>query len=529
MSYTKNTRREFIKNSSLATIALGLGNQIGTAGAAQSRGNSDKPNILFIFTDQHRLSAVGAYGAKYCKTPNIDKLAAKGMLFRNTYTSCPMCSPARGTIMTGRYVHKHNINANCGEYTGRLWEIPDNKNILSRRLESAGYQCGYTGKWHLGTDAKDTALPTNRGFIGMDVPGHGDGGHRSKGYQEYLRKNNYKRNMVPGERPHKITGRYGVEKGGIESCVPHYLAEHTISLIDDFSKKNQPFFIWHNFWGPHEPYYPPQEFIDMYKDVHIPEWENFNWKPDNEFGPHRMKRHALGSVSPWSVWEEGLKHYYAFTTYIDYEIGRLMEHLENKGLADNTIVIFSSDHGETLGSHNGMVDKGWSHFEEIQRVPLIVKDPRMDKSQTGKEVDKLISQIDIYPTILDYAGADYDKNIVDGASVKPFVDGRKVEWRDSVIVEFFGIGNMATNMLTCRYENYKYGYTCSNKDELYDLEKDPHEMTNLIDDENYADVVEMMRKRIYTFMCRTHYPGRNYFPGTRLFGYKNHMLENAKF
>ncbi len=529
MDYTNNTRRDFIKNSSLATVALGLGERVSSTQAAANRQNKVKPNILFILTDQHRLSAVGAYGGKYCKTPNIDKLAEKGMLFRNTYTSCPMCSPARASIMTGRYVHKHNVSANTGEYFCRVSEIPNNKNLLSRRLASAGYQCGYTGKWHLGTHLEGAALPSNRGFVGMDVPGHGDGGHRTAGYKRYLQKNNLDRKMVPGERPHNITGRYGIETGGVESCVPHYLADHTISLIDDFSSGSQPFFIWHNFWGPHEPYYPPQEFIDMYKDVKIPEWENFNWKPDNEFGPHRMKRHPRGAVSPWSVWEDGLKHYYAFATFIDYEIGRLMEHLEKKGIADNTIVIFSSDHGETLGSHNGMVDKGWSHFEEIQRIPLIVKDPRLDSSKGGKEIEKLASLLDIYPTILDYAGADYDKHIADGASVKPLVEGSEIKWRDSVIVEFFGLGNMATNMLTCRYKNYKYGYTCSNKDELYDLDKDPHEMTNLIDDSSYGDVVEMMRKRIYTFMSRTGYPGRNFFPGTRLFGYNNHTLENVKF
>jgi arylsulfatase A-like enzyme len=419
------------------------------------------------------------------------------------------------------------MGTNAGEFGCNVPQIPDSSHLLSRRLQNAGYLCGYTGKWHLGTEVKNAALPSNRGFVGMNVPGHGDGGHHSKGYKNYLKEHNLKHNLKPGKR-FPGSARFGVETGPPEASVPHYLAEHTISLIDSFAEKDSPFFIWHNNWGPHEPYYVPQKFFDMYKDVTIPEWETYRWKPDNPYGPDQMKRAANSDDISWQKMENIIKHYYAFTTFIDYEIGRILKHLEDKGIADNTIIIFSSDHGETLGSHGGMIDKGFSHFEEIQHIGMIIKDPAATEKQKGKREEKFTSLVDIYPTILDYAKAEYDKNTIHGRSMVDLVHGKPIKWRDSVFVEFFGIGNAATNMVTCRYKDYKYGYTCSNKDELYDLAKDPHETINLLDDPDYADVVEMMRKRIYTFMQRTKYPARNYFPGTRLVGYSDHIIRDME-
>ncbi len=319
------------------------------------------------------------------------------------------------------------------------------------------------------------------------------------------------------KRPSRGIGRYGIEEGDLEANMPYYLASHTISLIDKFNQEDKPFFIWHNNWGPHEPYYVPQEYYDMYKDVKIPQWPNYDWQPDNPYGSDRMKRDCMAKRLKWEDWEDPIRHYYAFATLIDHQIGRIVEHLEKKGLADNTIIIFSSDHGESLGSHGGMTDKGFSHYEEVQRIGLIIKDPGLPESQRGKQRDELASLIDLYPTILDYAGGIYDKQKIHGRSLVPLIEGKSVKWRDCVFVEFFCIGGMATNMVTCRHGNIKYGYTCSNKDELYDLSIDPHEMKNLIDDPSYQDTVLMMRKRIYTFMVKKKYPGRDFFQSTRLF------------
>jgi len=528
-------RRDFLKSGiaglaglSAAGSLLSTLQAVPVANAAKKGEN--QPNIILFFTDQQRLSAIGAYGKTVCKTPNIDRLAAEGVRFENAYTACPLCSPARASVMTGQHIHTHRVGANIGEYGCNNNQLPDSPDLLSRRLQAAGYSCGYTGKWHLGdwphglkgsAMAKDYAMPSTRGFIGQDFSGHGDGGFGYDEYKQYLKKNGFEHKV----RPHKKDGltirRYGILEGPVESTVPYFLANNTISMIDQFIQGRQPFFIWHNNWGPHEPYYVPEKYYNMYKDVKIPQWENYNWRPQNPHGPDQLKRHPNVDKLQWEDWEESIRHYYAFATLIDEQIGRVLDHMEKKGIADNTIIIFSSDHGETLGSHGGLVDKGWTHYEEMQRIGLIVKNPRKpNENKSGKVRTELASSLDLYPTILDYAKADYGKKKIHGRSLVDLVEGKTTEWRDCVFVEFFGLGSMATNMVTCRWKNIKYGYTCSNKDELYDLEKDPYEMTNLLDDPAYAQTAEMMKRRIYTFMARTGYPGIGNFVGCRL-GYSS--------
>ena len=516
-----SNRRDFLKTLGISAASLAASEGANAKPVKRAGDKEKRPNIILLLTDQQRLSALGSYGATVCQTPNLDRLADEGVRFENAYTSCPLCSPARASIMTGLHIHAHRIGANINNFGCNLSQLPDGPDLLSRRLASAGYACGYTGKWHLGTCPKSLAgpvppqyaMPSTRGFTGQNFPGHGGGGFRYPEYEAYLRELGCEHKV----RPHKTDGEkirhYGVLEGPVEASVPYFLAEHTIGMIDEFVSQDQPFFIWHNNWGPHEPYYVPQSYYDAYKDVEIPQWENYDWRPDNPHGPDQIKRHPSADRLHWEDWQESIRHYYAFATLIDEQFGRIFEHLKKRGIDDNTIIIFSSDHGETLGSHGGLVDKGWCHYEEIQHVGLIVKDPRQKKRGT---VTELASLLDLYPTILEYAGAKSGAKKVHGRSLRPLVEGRETAWRDSVFVEFFGLGNLATNMVTCRHGQMKYGWTCSNKDELYDLENDPYEMDNLIDNPRYAQEVELMRRHIYTFMVESQYPGTSIFLSTRL-------------
>ena len=513
------SRRDFLKMVGISAVAVSASSVVEAARRASVGHDGKRPNIILFLTDQQRLSAIGAYGKTVCKTPVIDKLAADGVLFKNAYTACTLCSPARASIITGQHIHKHMVGANSYEFGCNVSELPDGPGLLPRKLLAAGYRCGYTGKWHIGSR---TSLPSSVGFEGVDFGGHGGGGFGYPEYKAYLKKHGY----VHKVRKHAKDGvkirNYGVLEDVVESSVPYYLAENTISLIDQFDNAGEPFFIWHNNWGPHEPYFVPEKYYEMYKDVDIPQWASYRWKPENPYGPDQVKRHPNHDQLQWEDWAESIRHYYGFATLIDEQIGRVMEHLEKKGIADNTIIIFSSDHGETLGSHAGLTDKGWSHYEEIQHVGLIVKDPRKGRQggKGGRVVDKLVSTLDIYPTVLDYACGQYDSSKIHGRSLEGLIEGRKTKWRDSVFVEFFGLGHMSTNMITCRHGDIKYGYTCSNKDELYDLARDPHEMTNLLDDPEYAKIADTMRKRIYTFMVKTRYPGVHNYLYTRL-GYSS--------
>jgi arylsulfatase A-like enzyme len=486
---------------------------------------SSRPNIILFFTDQHRLSALGCYGPTPCKTPNIDRLADEGVRFTTSYTSCPVCSPARGSIMTGLHIHAHGITSNVEDLSPSIRELPDTPHLLSRRLGAAGYRCGYAGKWHLGGRKQwygvpaDVALPTTRGFEGIDFPGHGNGGFEFSEYQDYLKEHGYE-HKVTGNMLHGRRGPFGTLEGPVESTVPYFLANQTMGLIDRFQDAGEPFFIWHNNWGPHEPYYAPQAYLDMYRDVEIPRWPNYDWPAAQIVGPHRERLHPRAAELTWDDWSFVIRHYYASATLIDDQIGRILQHVNDRGLAENTVVIFTSDHGETLGSHGGLIDKGYHHFEEIQRTGLIVKDPRghgATGAVPGTVKDEWASLLDMYPTILDLAGAEYDPDAVHGLSLVPLLEGRATTWRDEVFVEFLGLG-AATTMVTGRHGDIKYGYNCCGRDELYDLGSDPHETVNRVDDAAYAATLLEMRERMHEFMGRTRFVARGIFRLSRLGG-----------
>ncbi|MFP4029560.1 MAG: sulfatase-like hydrolase/transferase [Candidatus Brocadiia bacterium] len=456
-----------------------------------------KPNILLITTDQHRLSGVGAYGPTPCQTPNIDALASKGVLFENTYTTCPVCTPARASIMTGLYPHSHGMTGNPHQLGTCVSELPDHPDILPRRLATGGYQLGWTGKWHLGTgyqtirrpgsyiDMPNTpSLPERFGFQGHRQDPNGKG-HSAPGFAEYLQVNR----LPSGTRPPASDSRrpahnYGILEGPEEATFSYYLVNETIKLIDDFKTGDEPFFISHNFPGPHHPWKVPQAFYDLYRDVDIPEWPNYRWEAGSTPGPHGMNLHPRAQELEWADWAESIRYYYAYISLIDRQIGRLLEHLEMNGLMENTMIVFTSDHGEAIGSHGGLSNKGWTHFEEIQRVPLIVVPPQGFSSRPAapeRVRSEFASLADLYPTLLDYAGALGDDIPYHGRSLRPLLESRAVKWREAVFVEFFSVFRAIATLYTVRKGSWKYGWNAVGRDELYDLDSDPHEMNNLID------------------------------------------------
>ena len=487
-----------------------------------------KPNIILILTDQHRLSAVGCYGNTPCKTPYFDKLAENGLRFETAYTVCPVCSPSRATIMTGLYPHSHGICSNVHNLGSSIHELTDREELLSRRLEKAGYLCGYTGKWHLGTDRKEIfhskntpSLPKDVGFKGQNFPGHGNGGFYYPEYKKYLSENGFEHKVYNVKKDYIKIQEYGVLEGPVESTVPYFLAENTIKLIDDFKKKNKAFFIWHNFWGPHGPFYATREFYDLYKDVEIPEWPNYHWPSRKINGPHQVKIHPYVDKLRWEDWAEAIRHYYAFTSLIDQQVGRIIKHLEKTSLLESTIIIFTADHGQTLGSHGGLIDKGWHHFEEIQRIPLIIYLPEKyykNGRKKGEVLKEWISLADLYPTILELADAEFNESEIHGKSFLPILKNEPVKERDTIFIEFNGVNSLATSMVTVRKDNFKYGWNCSNRDELYDLESDPYEVKNLIDNPRYLSKVKEMRKIIEEWMVETKYPGTDAYRRSRIYG-----------
>jgi len=465
-----------------------------------------QPNIFLIMTDQHRLSAVGCYGETPCKTPHIDALARDGVRFENTYTVCPVCSPARGSIMTGHYPHSTEINCNVEDMGTSKRNLENTPRLLSNRLRDAGYVLGYTGKWHIG----DALRPRDLGFAGQNFTGHGNGGFKYPEYQDYLKENGWEHRVV-----HNETGPIEAYlEGPLESTVPYFLAGNTISLMNQFHGQDKPFFIWHNNWGPHGPYLAPRAYTDMYRNVDIPEWPNYAWPSRTIPGGHFTKIHPKPESMCWEDWARKIRCYYAFATWIDDQIGQMLRHLEETGMDKNTVVIFTADHGETLGSHGGLTDKGFHHFEETHRIPLIVRFP--DKRCASLTVDSFASLADIYPTILELANAATTENDTQGASLLPLVDGKTEGWREHVVTEFNGANSTMITQRTLRWKQYKYGFNGFGADELYDLDLDPWETMNRIDMPGYRKTATEMRRRLFEWMKETHDPAAWLFGANKL-------------
>jgi arylsulfatase A-like enzyme len=424
-------------------------------------------------------------------------LAKESRVYENAYTACPLCSPARASILTGLFPHGHGITCNTENIGCNVSELNDSPTLLPRILSANGYSCGFNGKWHLGTSGgnsfgsgRKAALPSDFGYEGMDFPGHGGIGMNYPQYKKYLEDNSYSVNVEIKEEMLPLL--YGSWKEGEEVGVPHFITDHTISLMEDFRKRDKPFFMHHNFWGPHQPYYVPEKYLRMYDDVEIPQWKNFECD-ENSLGPYcKLRKLANKNRTNWKAWQELIKHKYAFMTYIDHQVGRMLDYLDSSGLADNTIVIFTADHGDNLGTHGGLLDKGFVHFEDTHRIPLIMREP--DKK--GSRPEDLASLLDVYPTILEKAGIEAPEHI-HGRSMLS-----KEAPRDYVVTEFHGLGGATLSMRTIRSGNLKYGWTCC-YEELYDLETDPYEMKNLAENPDYAESLKEMKLKLLNWMNKS--------------------------
>ncbi|MGX7131649.1 sulfatase-like hydrolase/transferase [Enterococcus songbeiensis] len=475
----------------------------------------NQPNILFILTDQQRKDTLSAYGSLPVSTPVLDNLAENSSVFDEAYTVCPICTPARASLQTGVYPMHHGMLTNSYNYGNMVQELPDSPELLSRRLLQAGYQVGYTGKWHLGTGAdavrKDdyvqqymgqihfaelamnaASTPTSLGYQGDDFPGHGFGGYIYPEYKEYLKNNQLElkiENILSGNYTSHQAGEI---TSGVKSTIEYYLVERTKKWLDQFSEKEEPWYFQLNFWGPHEPYYAPSEYLDLYRDKTFTPWENYDGDSENKPKIHDVKR---AKDPTWENFIPYIQHYYANISHIDHQIGRLIEYLKEKNLYDNTLIIFSSDHGESLGIHGGLCDKAIFMYQEITSIPLFIKAPAQ---KSVVHIPEFVQTCDIYSTILTAAGIKKDMAERDGRSLLPLIQKEAVLWRDCVVTECSGIGAILFSQRGIRWKNWKYVFNAGDIDELYDLRDDHGELINLIEEQ--PAVRELMQKKLEQWM-----------------------------
>jgi arylsulfatase A-like enzyme len=445
--------------------------------------NRRKPNIVYFFSDQHRFDTLGCYGHPHVQTPNLDFIASEGMRFDRAYTACALCSPARASLLTGLYPHNHGMLANIADFNGVFGNSLLDKKGYPEYLSAADYHIGYTGKWHLSGQG-------NKSFWKMD--------QWHSGYQKYLQDNGIQYDIATDEvQPLEWGGDapfFG--KSAVPAKHHHdgWVADRCIEMIHDFAKSDQPFMICAAFRGPHFPTAVPEPYDTMYNPADVPMWGNFHETfADKPIVQQKELLRWNTSHLTWPDWQKVIAAYWGYCTYIDAQIGRVIDELKRLELDEETIFIYSSDHGDMQGSHR-LFNKGWNMYEECNRIPLLIRWPGV--TAPGSVCDEFVNLTDLMPTMLEMGEAAIPEHI-DGRSLVPLLNRQKPEdWPDDAYVEFNGYESSLASIRMVRTKKWKYVYNPVSIDELYDMESDPHELYNLAGQLAFKHVLRRMKERM---------------------------------
>ncbi|MCA9196495.1 MAG: sulfatase [Planctomycetales bacterium] len=485
---------------------------------------ADRPNILFIFSDDHAINAISAYGgplANVAPTPNIDRLAREGVLFVNSFCANSICGPSRATILTGKHSHKNGFMRNTGK------GLDQSQWTVAKALQANGYNTAVIGKWHLMTDP-----------VGFDhweiLPGQGNY------YNPVFLQQDGRQQRFEGYATDLTTEK-----------ALHWLAEERDS--------NKPFFLMCQHKAPHRTFAPALRHLGAFDSVRIPEPEtlfdnyanrsgtlkqnemeldrHFDWaydakvrkdergsvelpapdrygtpeynrmtdsqkaRWDAHFGPKNqafLKAFQAGELTAKQVvqwkYRRYMENYLSTVKAVDESVGRLLDYLEESGLAQNTIVIYSSDQGFYLGEH-GWYDKRWM-FEESMRMPLIVRWP--GHGEPGSRPTQLVQNIDYAPTFMEAAGLEIPLE-VQGESLLPLIQGESPEWRKSLYYAYYELGEHAVPQhFGVRTDRYKLiHFPLTNEWNLFDLQTDPQELTSVHGQLAYQAVRKEMEEEFH--------------------------------
>ncbi len=461
-------------------------------------GADDRPNILFIMSDDHAYQAISAYGSNRNETPNIDRIAEGGVRFDRAFVTNSICGPARAVILTGKYSHLNGFARNGDTFDGTQQNV-------AKLLKASGYQTAVIGKWHLKSE------PT--GF---------DYWHVLQGQGPYY-------------NPAMKTPDGIVEHTGYTTDI---ITDEALEWLKDERDGEKPFFLMYQHKAPHRNWQPGPEHFDMFDGETIPEpetlFDDYSGRgraakeqtmsiakdlneADLKFSPPRYLNEA--QLEAWHAaydpknaefeaanlegddlirwkYQRYVKDYLRCIDSVDQNVGRVLDYLEESGLAENTIVIYTSDQGWYLGEH-GWFDKRWM-YEESFRTPLLIRWP--GHIEAGSTADAMVMNLDFAQTFLDIAGVQQPDDM-QGRSIVPVLEGDvPSDWRDSVYYRYYEYpgAHSVKRHYGVRTDRYKliHFYHDIDEWELYDLEKDPDELTNVYNDPAYADVVPSMKAEL---------------------------------
>jgi arylsulfatase A-like enzyme len=495
-------RREFLKLANTAgAAALFSGNSMTSEKASiriRAGQLNDIKNILVLYVDQQRFDCLGCYGNETVKTPNLDRLARHGIRFTNAYTPAPVCTPARTSFQTGLWPHNHRLLFNTGESRdkgGRDDPTPDVR-FFSEILKAKDWNCAHVGKWHIGGERHK---PQYHGYDPSPVyySGYGYPAEHPH-YVDYLKHQGVSGFNLLWERrdPTGYRNYSGLQEGPQSASIPAYLAKQTIDVIRRYTKSPRPFFIGCNFWGPHAPYNIPRSHLEMYRGLDIKPWPN--WDCDLSDKPGVITRYGEYWRTGWfneADLGEMIGEYYGYITLIDEECGRILKALEDTGTLEETLIIFTADHGSAVGSYLSW-DKGFGMYDCITRIPLIISHPSFKSGVSTA----FVTLNDLAPTILEIAGCPVHE--MDGASCLPILTGRSDSIRDNyIITEHHGHQQIFWQRMV-RTPEFKYIFNPTSRDEFYDLEMDPWETKNIISSAD-KDKLSWAKKTLLAWMKET--------------------------
>ncbi|WP_420115142.1 sulfatase [Pseudactinotalea sp.] len=357
----------------------------------------NRPNILLISTDQQRYDALGAAGNPHISTPNLDRLGEQGARFTRCYTQSSVCAPSRASLMTSRYVHNHGLWANGVD-------INPDEQLFTRALADAGYDCGLVGKFHLGAALGGRTEPRIDDGFRVFHWSHDPYVRGENAYHAWLEDH------FPGVLDEAIErgGNGAIDRLPTDQHYSRWIGEETIDFLASGRDRDKPFCFIVNFFDPHHGFGSPAEYRDRYDADALPRpiTSDLSTKPpiytEASQASYAGADRGFVDYAPEEV-QDAIAHYYAMVTLIDDEVGRILHALEEQGLAEDTIVIFTSDHGEMLGDHQMML-KGPMMFDCSVRVPLLMRWPAGIPAGTVRE--ELVEWIDLAPTLLAAAGVD---------------------------------------------------------------------------------------------------------------------------
>jgi len=442
------------------------------------------PNLIVVLVDDLRWDEIGAAGHPFIQTPNIDRVAAEGAYFTNAFTIAPLCSPSRASLLTGLYPHTHGIIDNTGR-SAESHRLP----TFPRRLQRAGYETAFIGKWHMGND--DTPRPGFDHWAAMKGQGEATDPQLN----------------IDGERT-KVEG-YSTD----------ILTDYALRFLT--RARTKPFLLYLSHKALHPNvlqrddgstavigqggFLPADRHRGMYADATIPRRPNAFIPPSDK--PALARR--IGDLPPLGretvTSEQTIRERSEMLMAVDDGLGRMLDTLETMGQLDNTVVVVTSDHGYWYGEHGLSAERRLA-YEEAIRIPLLIRYPR--QIPAGSTPSRLALSIDLAPTLLDLAGLPLDASL-HGRSLVPVLRGEAAEWRSSFLIEYYSdtvfrrIVNMGYQAV--RTERFKYIQyrDLEGMDELYDLQEDPYELTNLIDHPEAQATLEAMKQELAALLERS--------------------------